>query len=83
METVQRPLTGVRVIELEQHMGAPDCTMLDPVLAFNERMVALYSFAGESPACGRLEHLSARCLSLPGRGSGPQRARRRSVALDL
>jgi formyl-CoA transferase len=37
-----------------------DSAMLDNMLAFNERMVALYSFTGESPARGRLAHLYPR-----------------------
>jgi formyl-CoA transferase len=37
-----------------------DSAMLDNMLAFNERMVALYSFTGQSPARGRLEHLYPR-----------------------
>jgi formyl-CoA transferase len=37
-----------------------DSAMLDNMLAFNERMVALYSFTGESPERGRLKHLYPR-----------------------
>jgi crotonobetainyl-CoA:carnitine CoA-transferase CaiB-like acyl-CoA transferase len=37
-----------------------DSAMLDNMLAFNERMVALYSFTGESPERGRLRHLYPR-----------------------
>jgi formyl-CoA transferase len=37
-----------------------DSAMLDNMLALNERMVALYSFTGESPERGRLKHLYPR-----------------------
>jgi formyl-CoA transferase len=37
-----------------------DSAMLDNILAFNERMVTLYSFTGESPERGRLKHLYPR-----------------------
>ena len=37
-----------------------DSAMLDNMLSFNERMVTLYSFTGESPERGRLKHLYPR-----------------------
>ena len=37
-----------------------DSAMLDNMLAFNERMVTVYSFTGESPERGRLKHLYPR-----------------------
>ena len=37
-----------------------DSSMLDNMLALNERMVTLYSFTGESPERGRLKHLYPR-----------------------
>jgi formyl-CoA transferase len=37
-----------------------DSAMLDNMLAFNERMVTLYSFTGESPERGRPKHLYPR-----------------------
>ena len=37
-----------------------DSAMLDNVLALNERMAALYSFTGESPARGEFKHLTPR-----------------------
>jgi len=37
-----------------------DSAMLDNMLALNERMVALYSFTGESPERGQLKHLYPR-----------------------
>lgn len=37
-----------------------DSAMLDNMLALNERMVTLYSFTGESPERGRLQHLYPR-----------------------
>jgi len=37
-----------------------DSAMLDNMLALNERMVALYSFTGESPERGRLKHICPR-----------------------
>jgi crotonobetainyl-CoA:carnitine CoA-transferase CaiB-like acyl-CoA transferase len=37
-----------------------DSAMLDNMLALNERMVALYSFTGQSPQRGRLRHLAPR-----------------------
>jgi formyl-CoA transferase len=37
-----------------------DSSMLDNMLALNERMVTLFSFTGESPQRGRLKHLAPR-----------------------
>lgn len=37
-----------------------DSAMLDNMLSLNERMVTLYSFTGDSPSRGRLEHLYPR-----------------------
>jgi formyl-CoA transferase len=37
-----------------------DSAMLDNMLALNERMVTLYSFTGQSPERGRLQHLYPR-----------------------
>jgi len=37
-----------------------DSAMLDNMLALNERMVTLFSFTGESPQRGRLQHLAPR-----------------------
>ncbi len=37
-----------------------DSAMLDNMLALNERMVALYSFTGESPSRGQMKHLYPR-----------------------
>jgi formyl-CoA transferase len=37
-----------------------DSAMLDNMLALNERMVTLYSFTGDSPERGRLQHLYPR-----------------------
>ena len=37
-----------------------DSAMLDNMLALNERMVTLYSFTGESPVRGRMQHIYPR-----------------------
>ena len=37
-----------------------DSAMLDNMLAFNERMMVLYSFTGESPERGRMKHIYPR-----------------------